>query len=337
MTNLAAAAFSRLLSQGFGNELAHRTSSSVAGTDVYRVSKPLFSLRIGAVNPPIRLIAIDIDGTLLDHHFQLPARNLAALRTAHFCGAEILLATGRRHDYALPIAQELGFPVWLISSNGALIRSTEGETFYFDRLRRQSAIKLIQHMERFRGNAVLTFDRPGHGALVLERVEELNQTIARWIQNNEPYIQYISPLENALRHEDPIQAMYCGKVARMQEAQLRLAEADFLDEITIVRTQYDHRDLCILDILNRECSKGHALRRWAELHSVPRSQIMAIGDNYNDLEMLEFAGVPVVMGNATDELKQNGWKVTGSNSENGVAQALEEVFGAGFQAQIQGQ
>lgn len=304
---------------------------------MYRVFKPLFSLRIGAVNPPIRLIAIDIDGTLLDHHFQLPARNLAALRAAHFCGAEILLATGRRHDYALPIAQELGFPVWLISSNGALIRSTEGETFYFDRLPRESAIKLIQHMEHFRGNAVLTFDRPGHGALVLERVEELNQTIARWIQNNEPYIQYISPLENALRHEDPIQAMYCGRVARMQEAQLRLAQADFLDEVTIVRTQYDHRDLCILDILNRECSKGHALRRWAELHSVPRSQIMAIGDNYNDLEMLEFAGVPVVMGNATDELKQNGWKVTGSNSENGVAQALEEVFGAGFQAQIQGQ
>lgn len=289
------------------------------------------------MNPPVRLIAIDIDGTLLDQHFQVPARNVAALRAAHSCGAEILLATGRRHDYALPIAKELGFPVWLISSNGALIRSTEGETFYFDRLPRPSAIKLIQHMERFRGNAVLTFDRPGHGALVLERVEELNQTIARWIQHNETYIQYIAPLEDALREDDPIQAMYCGKVARMREAQLRLAEANFLDEITIVRTQYDHRDLCILDILNRDCSKGHALRRWAELHQVPRSQIMAIGDNYNDLEMLEFAGVPVIMGNATDDIKQNGWKVTGTNAESGVAQALEELFGAGFQAQIQGQ
>jgi Cof subfamily protein (haloacid dehalogenase superfamily) len=295
------------------------------------------SLKIWLVNPPIRLIAIDIDGTLLDQHFQVPARNVAALRAAHSCGAEILLATGRRHDYALPIAKELGFPVWLISSNGALIRSTKGETFYFDRLPRPSAIKLIQHMDRFRGNAVLTFDRPGHGALVLERVEELNQTIARWIQHNETYIQYIAPLEDALREDDPIQAMYCGKVARMQEAQLRLAEADFLDEITIVRTQYDHRDLCILDILNRDCSKGHALSRWAELHQVPRSQVMAIGDNYNDLEMLEFAGLPVVMGNATDEIKQNGWRVTGSNSESGVAQALEELFGAGFQDQIQGQ
>ena len=295
------------------------------------------SLKIWLVNPPIRLIAIDIDGTLLDQHFQVPARNVAALRAAHSCGAEILLATGRRHDYALPIAKELGFPVWLISSNGALIRSTKGETFYFDRLPRPSAIKLIQHMDRFRGNAVLTFDRPGHGALVLERVEELNQTIARWIQHNETYIQYIAPLEDALREDDPIQAMYCGKVARMQEAQLRLAEADFLDEITIVRTQYDHRDLCILDILNRDCSKGHALSRWAELHQVPRSQVMAIGDNYNDLEMLEFAGLPVVMGNATDEIKQNGWRVTGSNSESGVAQALEELFGAGFQDQTQGQ
>jgi hypothetical protein len=262
---------------------------------------------------------------------------VAALRAAHSYGAEILLATGRRHDYALPIAQELGFPVWLISSNGALIRSTEGETFYLDRLPRQSAIKLIQHMGTFRGNAVLTFDRPGHGALVLERVEELNQTIARWIQNNEPYIQYISPLEDALRNDDPIQAMFCGRVARMQEAQLRLAEADFLDEITIVRTQYDHRDLCIVDILNRDCSKGHALRRWAELHGVPRSQIMAIGDNYNDLQMLEFAGLPVIMGNATDDIKQNGWKVTGTNAESGVAQALEELFGAGIQTQIQGQ
>ncbi|HEU5415212.1 MAG TPA: Cof-type HAD-IIB family hydrolase [Candidatus Angelobacter sp.] len=289
------------------------------------------------MNPPVRLIAIDIDGTLLDQHFQVPARNVAALRAAHSCGAEILLATGRRHDYALPIAKELGFPVWLISSNGALIRSTEGETFYLDRLPRPSAIKLIQHMERFRGNAVLTFDRPGHGALVLERVEELNQTIARWIQHNETYIQYIAPLEDALREDDPIQAMYCGKVARMREAQLHLAEANFLDEITIVRTQYDHRDLCILDILNRDCSKGHALRRWAELHQVPRSQIMAIGDNYNDMEMLEFAGVPVIMGNATEEIKQNGWKITGTNAESGVAQALEELFGAGFQAQIQGQ
>src|SRR6266853_5167440 len=124
--------------------------------------------------------------------------------------------------------------------------------------------------------------------------------------------------------------MYCGRVALMKDVQERISHAAFLDKITVLRTQYDHRDLCILDILNRECSKGHALRRWAEHREVPREQIMAIGDNHNDLEMLEYAGVAVVMENASQELKQNGWRVTGSNEASGVAQAMAEMLGLAF-------
>jgi Cof subfamily protein (haloacid dehalogenase superfamily) len=285
------------------------------------------------VTNSIRLLAIDIDGTLLDPHFQISTRNLAALRAAYENGIEIMLATGRRHDYALPVAEELGIPVWLISSNGALIRSSTGETFYADRLPAQTAAKLIHHMDDFRGNAVVTFDRQGHDALVLERVDELTLSISRWIEKNSPYIHYVSPLEAALT-EDPIQAMYCGTLERMKLAQERLSQANFLNEITILRTQYDYRDLCILDILNRDCSKGHALRRWAEHHGIARQQIMAIGDNYNDLEMLEFAGLPIIMGNASEELRQSGWRVTASNAESGVAVALEQLFGAGFQPSI---
>ncbi len=284
----------------------------------------------------IRLVAIDIDGTLLDPHFQITARNLSALRTAHESGVEIILATGRRHDYALPVAEQMGIPVSMISSNGALVRSSTGETFYTNRLPAKTASKVIQYMDDFRGHAVLTFDRQGHDALVLERFEDLNRSISRWLEMNSQFIQYVSPLESALK-EDPIQAMYCGRVARMEEAQQRLSQSDFLDEITILKTQYDHRDLCILDILNRECNKGHALRRWAEHRAIPPSQIMAIGDNYNDLEMLEFAGLPVVMGNASEDMKQNGWKVTASNAESGVAVVLEELLGAGFQQPIQGE
>jgi Cof subfamily protein (haloacid dehalogenase superfamily) len=279
--------------------------------------------------PNIRLLALDIDGTLLDPQFKISAPNLAALCAAHGAGIEIMLATGRRHDYALPIARELGFPVCLISSNGAVIRSSAGETFFTDRLPARTAAELIQYMDDFRGNAVLTFDRQGNDALVLERFDDLNRSIARWMETNAQFIQYVSPLEKALT-EDPIQAMYCGRVARMEQAQERMRQASFLDRITVVKTQYDHRDLCLLDILNRDCSKGHALRRWAEQRGVSREQIMAIGDNHNDLEMLEFAGLPVVMGNASHDLKQNGWRVTASNAENGVAQALQEILGLAF-------
>ena len=284
------------------------------------------------VFPSIRLLAVDIDGTLTDPQFKVPERNIAALRAAHRAGIEVMLATGRRHDFALPIAQLFGFPLLLVSSNGAVVRSTEGETFFTDFLPAQTAVKLIRHMDEFRGSAVLTFDRPGHDAMVLERFEELNQTISRWLETNRPYIHYVVPLENAVAHENPVQAMYCGSVARMVQAQKRLAEADFLDEITILRTQYDHRDLSILDILTHDCSKGHALRRWAAQNKIPRQQIMAIGDNYNDLEMLDFAGLPILMGNASEDLKHNGWRVTGSNAESGVAMAIKDVLGLDFES-----
>jgi len=77
------------------------------------------------------------------------------------------------------------------------------------------------------------------------------------------------------------------------------------------------------------------LRRWAREQGIAREEIMAIGDNYNDLEMLEFAGLPVVMANASDDLKHNGWRLTASNSENGVALAVEELLRTGFQSPIQ--
>jgi Cof subfamily protein (haloacid dehalogenase superfamily) len=290
------------------------------------------------VTSHIRILAVDIDGTLTDPHFHVSARNIAALRAAHHAGIQIILATGRRHDYAMPIASELRVPVLLLSSNGALVRSSNGETLFAERLPAATARKLIRHMDEFRCHAVLTFDRPnvpGNDSLVLERADELNQTISRWLELNRPYIKFVAPLEDALGEEDPLQAMYCGKIAFMEGLQQRLAHADFLNEITVLKTQYDHRDLCILDILTRGCSKGHALRRLAEEQRIARGQIMAIGDNYNDLEMLEFAGLPVIMGNASEDLKQNGWRVTATNEESGVALAVEELLGAGFQQPIQ--
>jgi len=103
---------------------------------------------------------------------------------------------------------------------------------------------------------------------------------------------------------------------------------DFATEFTMLRTQYEARNLCIVDILNDGCSKGHALERWANYRGFDRSEVMAIGDNYNDIEMLTFAGHPVIMGNASDDLKQNGWTVTLDNDESGVAAAIERALDA---------
>ena len=276
----------------------------------------------------IRLIAIDIDGTLLDPKFQVSAANLETLTRAHSAGIEIALVTGRRHNFALPVANALGFDVTLISSNGAVTRSSTGEHFHRDLLPASVTLRLLRYMSGFRSNTVLTFDRDGKGAIVLETADELNLSIQRWLEKNSDWTEFIIPLEDAVT-EDPVQAMFCGNIPKMSAAQKMLLDCDFADQFTVLRTQYDARNLCIVDILNQHCSKGHALQRWAQHRGIPREQVMAIGDNFNDVEMLEFAGLPVLMGNACDELKQNGWTLTLGNDESGVAYAINQVLNAG--------
>ena len=283
------------------------------------------AVKIFQVTPHIRLIAVDIDGTLLNSQFRISDLDLQALRRAKQEGIEVILVTGRRHAFALPIAQQLGFDLWLISSNGAVTRSLQGEAFHRDLLPASTCLEVCAAMQDFRGNMVVTFDKESKGALVLECMDELTSSIRHWLEKNMQYIEFVVPIENALV-ADPVQAMFCGPITRMQAAVRALESAQIKDQITVVRTEYPVRDLCIVDVLNRGCSKGHALERWAHYRGIPREQVMAIGDNFNDLEMLAFAGAPFIMGNACEELKSRGWPVTRSNDENGVAAAIEQVL-----------
>lgn len=286
---------------------------------------------------PIRLLAIDIDGTLLNSKFQVTPENVAALHRAHERGVEIALVTGRRHKFALPVAEQLGVPVMMISSNGAVTRSLADETFHRDLMPAETARRLCRKMERFTDRLVFTFDHERKGCLALQSMENFSGSIFGWIQKNREYIECVKPIENCLT-EDPIQAMFCGPFEAMREVQAALYETGMAHDValapghspgqcTVLRTEYPARDLAILDVLNAGCSKGTALARWAEHRGIARDQVMAIGDNHNDREMLEFAGVPVIMGNACEELRANGWHITCTHDEHGVARAVEQFIG----------
>jgi Cof subfamily protein (haloacid dehalogenase superfamily) len=275
----------------------------------------------------IRLLATDIDGTLINPQFQISEGDLAALRRAHAAGIEIVLVTGRRHAFAMPIAKQLGFDLWLISSNGAVTRSLAGETFHREMMPAATCRRLCGAMHEFRGNTVLTFDQETKGAIVLEHLDELGPSIRRWLEKNMEYIEFVAPIEKALV-KDPVQAMFCGTMARMSEALRALEGAGMDGSVTVLRTEYPERDLSMIDVLNVGCSKGHALERWAAHRGYRREEVMAVGDNHNDVEMLEFAGHPVIMGNACAELLARGWTVTRGNGECGVAGAVELALGA---------
>ncbi len=274
---------------------------------------------------PFRLLALDIDGTLLNSQFRIADRDLQALRQVHAADAEIILCTGRRHTFAMPIAEMLGFDIWLVTSNGAVTRSSAGETFHRDLLAKETAITFCRHMQAYRAGTVVTFDQESKGALVVEDFAELSQTVSRWVETNRESIEVISPIEQALTR-DPVQTMVCGNLRMMQEAEAHLNAFSLHDQVTVLKTQYDHRDLCLLDVLTKDCSKGHAVERWATHRGIHAAEIMAIGDNFNDIEVLDVAGIPFVMSNAAPEMKQRGYMHTASNDECGVAVAIEQVL-----------
>jgi hypothetical protein len=109
----------------------------------------------------------------------------------------------------------------------------------------------------------------------------------------------------------------------MRDAEAALRRASFAGDFALAVTTYESRNFSMIDVIHPACSKGAALAEWAALRGVGREEVLAIGDNHNDLEMLTFAGIPVVMGNGVAELKGFGWHETTSNDEGGVAVAIE--------------
>jgi len=271
----------------------------------------------------VRLIALDIDGTLLDSRWQLPEANRAAIAEATRRGIEVALVTGRRYDFAMPVARKLDSPLTMIVNNGALIRSVEGQTHLRHLLRRSTAEQVLELTRPWREGAAVIFDRPLQNQVMLEMLDPDDSMRYAYYSRNKKFIGLTSPLENCLT-EDPIQVMLSGKVEPMREVEVILRGAAFKEEFSLAVTCYRSKDFAMIDVINSRCSKGSSLAEWAALRGFTRQEVMAIGDNHNDLEMLSFAGIPVVMGNSVAVLKTYGWHETGTNDENGVALAIEQ-------------
>jgi hypothetical protein len=149
----------------------------------------------------------------------------------------------------------------------------------------------------------------------------------------------VNPLEDALPDgEDPIQGMVTGTLGRMREAEKALKASRWSSDCECVCTEYPARDLSILDLLPPGVSKGAALERLATRLGVDRKETMAIGDNWNDVDMLEWAGQGVMMGNAAQELrtmaKMRGWKQAPPNDQDGVAVVLEAALAKVLAAKV---
>jgi hypothetical protein len=279
----------------------------------------------------IRLIALDLDGTLLDLRGELSERNRGAIDSARSRGISVALVTGRRFRDARPLALALGLDVPVISHNGALTKHARTlETVSAVLMPVREARAVVRTGRSHGADALVSDDHVGEGTLVYDHISEENTALAKYIawtrhvvgDDAARAIQRVPSLDEYLDH-DPLHIAFSGGCAAME----RLAEAmrDELGEsVKLLLTLYPKTDFALLDVLHPSASKGAGLAAVAAEGGFAREEVMAVGDNFNDVEMLEWAGTGVVMGNAEPPLRERAdFHATATNDDDGVAEAIE--------------
>ena len=274
----------------------------------------------------IRLLAIDIDGTLLDSRGRLPDAHRDALIEAAALGVEVALVTGRSYHFTRPVAELLPIPLILIVNNGAVVKRQDGTTELRRVLARDVARRILDETGHLEDSVAIVFDRPDERQIMFERMDWSHSNRRGYYDKNKAFIsQAPAPLRDVLT-EDPIQVMFNGSVEPMRALVAGLRAMPIADQFSVAVTEYVPRDFSLIDVNGPRCSKGTTLSAWVDGRGWTAADVAAIGDNLNDVEMLDFAGTAFVMGNATGALKARGYRLTGSHDEGGLATAIRSCL-----------
>lgn len=280
----------------------------------------------------IKLLALDLDGTLLDSHGKVTPKNLEAIRAAENAGVLVTIATGRRFRDAQPVGLGLELNAPLITHNGALLKYAESlETVAAELLDVETAREIVAVGKRYGGDALVSSDPDGKGTLLYDTISAENVPLQRYIawakrlhgdEEAENAVMHVSDLDSVLPYQRVIHISYSGTCEAM-DRMLGFLRAELAGSVTILPTIYPRLDFTLIDILPPGSSKGTGVEKLAKLNGLLTGEVMVIGDNYNDLDMLEVAGTPVVMGNADPGLLERPeFYKTLSNDESGVAEAV---------------
>jgi len=286
----------------------------------------------------IKILALDLDGTLLNSRGEIPGKNLEAIQQAEAKGVLVTIATGRRFRDALPVALQLKLNAPVICHNGALLKYADTlENVAVSLLKKETVREILRVGKRFGGDALLSADPIGKGVLLYDTVSDDNVPLQKYIAwgkrlhgaEAEEAVHHVENLEAICSEVETVHVSFSGTLAPMAELEMILRD-ELNDTATILTTVYPRLDFTLIDILPPDASKGIGVEKLALINNLFAENVMAVGDNFNDLEMLEYAGTAVVMGNASPELLERAdFFSTLSNDENGVALAIEKfILGA---------
>jgi len=284
----------------------------------------------------IKLLALDLDGTTLDSKGLVPNANRTAIRAAEERGVSVTIATGRRFRDARPVGIDLELNGPLITHNGALLKYADsGETVSCDLLSTETSREIVGVGKSYGGDALVSVDPHGRGALLYDRISDDNLPLKkylRWSENlhggvpGRDGVEHVPSLDDILHKHEIVHISFSGGCAPMRDLETNL-RVELGSTVTLLATIYSNLDFTLLDILPPTASKGHGVAKLAKMNRFMPENVMAIGDNFNDLEMLKYAGTAVVMGNADAKLRgMPEFYTTLSNDDAGVAAAIERFI-----------
>lgn len=258
----------------------------------------------------IRLLAIDLDGTLLDPNNSITPRSRAVLKAARDQGVEVVLVTARGFGEARPFADELGLTLPLLCFHGAMVKDTgTGEVYSHTPLPTDCAAALVEAGNRENLLVVLNEGDTFRASRRAAEREGFGRH-RRWVLDDAFRLGPEPPTAIRVIGDDSVEAIF------------RLYPDAFGGRVTFIRDKT--RTRWILSIVSAQASKVKALMDLTGRLGLHRDEVMAIGDGPADGPMLEFAGVGVAMGNALPEIRQLANWTTATNAEDGVAVAIEK-------------
>lgn len=283
----------------------------------------------------IRLIAIDMDGTLLSPDHTISELNKQAILDAKEKGIEVVIATGRAYQEAFEPVQREGLNLSLICLNGAEVRDNTGNLITATYLLADDIDKIITILETYEIDHQLFIDKTVYVKDIRDQidtfvqlaeaagqtpdVEEIRQEIESRVARG--VIQIVDSFDNLL-HENSHQ-LYKVFGTSFNREKLDAARAALKKIPSLAVTSSGAGNL---EITNIKAQKGLALTAFAKAKNIPMEQVVVIGDNYNDLSMMERAGRSIAMGNAPDAIKAACDEVTETNENNGVGVAIQKIL-----------
>lgn len=259
----------------------------------------------------IKLVAVDMDDTLLDGTLKVSSRTCQAIDKAHEQGVFVTICTGRMFSSALPFAQKLNMKAPIITYNGGMIRSALTKEMLFHKTIAPDVAGKIVALFREKGWYLQSY--LNDELYVVERCEKAK------LYERMAGISAIPIGEKfySMRHE-PTKMLALAQPHEILEIQ-EIINKEFAGEIFAATSKSTY-----LELTHPSVNKGHALGLLAESLNISREEVMAIGDSNNDVPMLQYAGFGVAMGNATEKIKAVAKAVTGHNNAHGVAEAIEK-------------